>query len=89
MTVSVAQRLKVPEIQLVVNKVPSTYDQSDVKSKVQATYQCEVAALLPLSMDVAQNASSGLFCLDYPDQPFSMGVRQVAERLIRSSKVIA
>lgn len=86
-TVSVAKRLKVPDIQIVVNKVPPTYDLEDVKRKVEATYESNVAALLPLSMDVAQNASSALFCLQNPNHPFSVGVRAVADRFLSMAVV--
>jgi MinD-like ATPase involved in chromosome partitioning or flagellar assembly len=80
-TVDVARRLRVPAINLIVNKVPPEYDSADVKENVERAYNCEVAALLPLSIDVAQNASAGVFCLQKPDHPFSVGVRSVATAL--------
>lgn len=80
-TVDVARRLRVPEINLVVNKVPPGYDLADLQKKVETAYQCEVAALLPLSIEVAENASSALFCLHSPDHLFSQGIRRVAEKL--------
>jgi hypothetical protein len=48
---------------------------------VEVAYQCEVAALLPLSIEVAENASSALFCLRAPEHLFSQGVHQLAEKL--------
>ncbi|MEW5985413.1 MAG: MinD/ParA family protein [Chloroflexota bacterium] len=81
-TVEVARRLKVPEIMLVVNKVPPDYDFADVKRKVEQAYNCQVATLLPLSMDVAHTASSQIFCIQEPEHPFSQGVAELAHRLI-------
>lgn len=81
-TVDVARRLKVPEIRLIVNKVPPEYDAADVKRKVEQAYNCPVAALLPLSIDIAENASAHVFCLQDPDHPFSTGVRSVVEGLL-------
>ena len=63
------------------NKVPPDYDFADLKKKVESAYQCEVAALLPLAIEVAENASSALSCLRSPDHLFSLGVRQVAGKL--------
>jgi MinD-like ATPase involved in chromosome partitioning or flagellar assembly len=80
-TVSVARRLKVPQTFLIVNKVPPEYDLSDVKNKVEQAYGCQVAALLPLAVEVAQTASSQIFCTQEPDHPFSVGVRSLVERL--------
>lgn len=76
-TVDVARRLKVPDIFLVVNKVPPDYDFADVKHKVEEAYNAPVAALLPLSLDVAHVASSQVFCLQDPQHAFSQGVQEL------------
>lgn len=81
-TVDVARRLKVPDIRLIVNKVPPEYDFADVKSQIQQTYNCNVAALLPLSLDIAQNASSTVFCLQHQTHPFSASMSDVADYLL-------
>lgn len=80
-TVDVARRLKVPEILLVVNKVPPDYDFADVKRKVERAYNAPVATLLPLSLDVAHVASSMVFCLHEPQHEFSRGVQELVNRL--------
>lgn len=81
-TVEVARRLRVPKIQLVVNKVPPEYHIEDVRQKVVETYNCPVAALIPLSIDVAHMASAKVFCLQYPDHVFSKRVCEVVGQLI-------
>jgi septum site-determining protein MinD len=81
-TVQVARRLKVPNIELVVNKVPLVYDLDDMKQKVEQTYDCSVAALMPLAPEVAQNASAQVFYLQDPEHPFSRGIRNVTKRLM-------
>jgi septum site-determining protein MinD len=80
-TIDVARRLRVPEINLVVNKVPPEYDLDQVRIKVESTYQCNVAALLPLSFDVAQNASAQVFVLNQPEHDFSRGIGSVVRQL--------
>ncbi len=76
-TVDIARRLRVPEIHLVINKTPPKYDFDDVRRKVESAYDADVVALLPLSLDVAQNASAQVFCLDNPDHSFTQGVEKI------------
>lgn len=80
-TVDVARRLRVPEIHLVVNKVPPEYNIKDVREKVESAYACSVATLLPLSFDIANNGSSSVFCTNFPDHPFSQGIYSIAAQL--------
>jgi septum site-determining protein MinD len=47
-TVRVARQLDVPGLMLLVNNVPAVFDAAEVKAQVERTYQCEVAAVLPL-----------------------------------------
>jgi septum site-determining protein MinD len=80
-TVNVARRLKVPDTYLVVNKVPPEYDLEDVRQKVENAYNCKVATLLPLSMEVANLGSSQIFCSQEPDHVFSTGISQLVDQL--------
>lgn len=80
-TVEVARKLDVPRMYLTINKVLSSFAADEVKRKVEDTYGCEVAAVLPLSEDVVLLASSDVFCLRYPDHPFTQGVASIAGRL--------
>jgi MinD-like ATPase involved in chromosome partitioning or flagellar assembly len=84
-TVDIARRLDVPELLLLVNKVPSTLDPDEVASEVAAAYGAEVVGVLPLTEDLVTNASAGLFSLSDPDHPWSMTVRALARRLLPPS----
>lgn len=81
-TVEVARKLDVPRMVLVVNKTPMTFDFDDVKAKTEATYNCEVAAVLPHSDEMMTLASNGVFVIRYPDHPITNKLRHVAKRLI-------
>ena len=81
-TVSVARKLKVPEMMLVVNKSPSVFDDADVKARVEAAYDCEVAVVLPHSDDLMAFSSRGVFVLDQPDHPLVALYEQLAVRVI-------
>lgn len=81
-TVSVARRLGVPRMVLVVNKTPDVFDSAEVKARVEKTYDCEVAAVLPHSDEVMELSSAGVFALHHPDHPVTGLYRQVAARLM-------
>jgi MinD-like ATPase involved in chromosome partitioning or flagellar assembly len=80
-TVDVARKLEVPELYLVVNKVPSGVDTDDLRNQMQSAYNAETAAILPLAEEVVQNASSGLFSLTSPDHPWSVQIREIATKV--------
>lgn len=82
-TVDIARRLEVPELLLMVNKVPSTVDSDSLAKDVAAAYGVNVAGVLPLSEDMVSNASGGLFSLTSPDHPWSVALAGVADRLGR------
>jgi septum site-determining protein MinD len=76
--VSVARKLRVPHMLLVVNKTPAVFDAAEVKERVERTYRCEVAAVLPHSEELMVLSSVGVFALRYPDHPVTSLCRQVA-----------
>ena len=58
-TVEVARKLDVPRLLLVVNKVPEVFDTARCEERVEQTYDCEVAAVLPHSDEMMALASAG------------------------------
>jgi MinD-like ATPase involved in chromosome partitioning or flagellar assembly len=78
----VARKLDVPRLVLIVNKVPSVFDVADVRARVEQTYGCEVAAVLPHSDEIMTLASAGIFVLRYPDHPITAALKQVAAKLV-------
>lgn len=81
-TVEVARKLDVPMMYIVVNKVPQVLDMEDVKQRVEQTYHCEVATVLPHSDEMMALASSGIFSLRYPDHPVAVSYTRLAEKLM-------
>ncbi|NCY15737.1 MAG: MinD/ParA family protein [Actinobacteria bacterium] len=82
-TVDIARRLEVPELLLMVNKVPSNADPVIMAEDVSEAYDVEVAGVLPLSEDIVTNASGGLFSLTDPDHDWSRAIASVVDRLAR------
>ena len=81
-TVSVARKLRVPQMVLVVNKTPQVFDFGEVEDHVEEIYGCEVAAVLPHADEMMVLSSAGIFALRYPDHPVTELYRQVATRLM-------
>ncbi|MBN1663249.1 MAG: MinD/ParA family protein [Deltaproteobacteria bacterium] len=80
-TVEVSRQLEVPSLLLLVNKVPSILNMDDLKQKVEKTYNCPVAGLIPHSEEMMVLASSGIFALHYPHHPVTELYRRVADML--------
>ena len=80
-TVDIARRLDVPELLLLVNKVPSQADLAAVAEDVSRAYGAEVAGVLQLTEDMVTNASGGLFSITSPDHPWSRTLASVAARV--------
>jgi MinD-like ATPase involved in chromosome partitioning or flagellar assembly len=81
-TVSVARKLEVPRMLIVVNKLPPGFDAAEVRAQVERIYDCEVAAILPHSDDVMSLASAGIFSLRYPDHLVTQLLKDLAARVM-------
>lgn len=81
-TVEVARKLDVNHMMLIVNKVPQVFDFDEIKSDVEKTYNCKVAAILPHSDEMMVLASAGIFVLEYPNHPITKALQQVTADII-------
>lgn len=78
-TVDIARSLDVPNLFLLVNKALPKYDFSVIKHDIEAQFEATVTGVLPLSFDMAENASKDLFSLRYPDHEWSKSLRGVVD----------
>jgi MinD-like ATPase involved in chromosome partitioning or flagellar assembly len=81
-TADVARQLSAPCIKLVINKVPSKISPEILRQKVEQTYDIPVAGIFPLSEEMAQFGSTGLFCMQYPEDPFTQELMKVASHIL-------
>lgn len=81
-TVDIARSLDVPNLILMANKAVPKYDFKEIKKQIEDTFKAPVAGVLPLSFDLADNASRDLFSLRYPDHEWSKALRGVADILL-------
>ena len=87
-TVDVARKLDVPKTLLVVNKALPAFDFNVLREQVETTYDAPVAGIVPLSEEMVQLASSGIFCLRYPNHPFTQTVEGIVEQITGASQSI-
>ncbi|SRR5579883_596313 len=80
--VDIARELEVPKMLLVVNKALSKFNFEELRQKVQTIYEVPVAGVFPLCEEMVELASSGLFCFRYPDHPWAVEIRKVAQQVL-------
>jgi len=87
-TSRVAKELEVPAIYMVVNKAPVDLDPEAIKARVEETYGCEVAAVIPHSDDLMGLASEGIFALRYADHPVTNLYQAIAGKIDGALRVV-
>lgn len=81
-TVDLARKLKVPKMLLLINKVIKSLDLEDLQQQLEKAYQLPVAGTLPLSNEMIELGSRGVFALNYPKHPFTQVLETVAEEIV-------
>jgi septum site-determining protein MinD len=81
--VELARKLEVPEMFVIINKVPDGMDPDALKLRVEAMYSTEVAAVLPLCLEMAHTASGEIFANRYPTHPLTRSLEAVVQRIVR------
>ncbi|BAY50273.1 cobyrinic acid a,c-diamide synthase (plasmid) [Scytonema sp. HK-05] len=79
--VDVARKLEVPKMLLVVNKALLGFDFEALRQQVQKSYDATVASVLPVCEEMFHLASSDVFCLCYPEHPWTQQVNALAKLL--------
>jgi MinD-like ATPase involved in chromosome partitioning or flagellar assembly len=70
-TVEVARKLGVPKMYLLLNKVPESLDQDDLRKQAERLYSSHVAAMVPHSDKMMVLGSKSIFSLEFPDDPLT------------------
>lgn len=81
-TLQVARKLDIPKTFLVVNKVLPIYDSDTIQKQIEDKFQVPVVSICPLSEGMIQLGSAGIFIVEYPDDPYSACIRNVAANVI-------
>lgn len=81
-TLDVVKQLKVRKLFLVINKCHRLLNPEALKEKVSTTYGEPVAGLFPLSEELVQMASEGIFSLKYPAHAITQEFKKVAQQIL-------
>jgi septum site-determining protein MinD len=81
-TIELARKLGVPDLRLILNKVPSGTDPSMLRDKVHALFNVEVSGILPLTIEMAKTASGDIFSNRYPTHPLTVELKSIVDRLL-------
>lgn len=81
-TVELARRLEVRKAMVIINKVPASMDREMLCEQVKAAYGVEIAGVLPLSTQMAELASSGLFVNRHPQHELTKNLRQIVDQIV-------
>jgi MinD-like ATPase involved in chromosome partitioning or flagellar assembly len=81
--VELARKLEVPDMFLLVNKVPPDLDIVALREKIESLYEAPVEALLPLNTEMVRMGSRDVFSNRYPNHPFSQALVGVANRIMK------
>lgn len=81
-TVELARKLEMHEILIALNKVPSSANIDQLRRQVESAYGAPVIGALPLSEEIAELASAGIFVNRHPQHPVSKQLRGMADRLM-------
>ncbi|MEM7024549.1 MAG: MinD/ParA family protein, partial [Pseudomonadota bacterium] len=80
-TVEVARSLEVPNMTLVVNKTPASFEIEAVRRRVQETYDVESVTVLPHCDEMMALASGGIFSVNHPDHVLTGLYKDLAQSL--------
>jgi len=81
--VELARKLEVPEMLILLNKVPTDMDPAALRVQVEAMYKTEVAAVFPLSTEMVRMGSGDIFSNRFPDHPLTIELSNVARRIVK------
>ncbi|MCY2968181.1 MAG: MinD/ParA family protein [Planctomycetota bacterium] len=76
-TLELARKLDVRKILIVINKIPPAMDRELLRQQVEDAYRAPVVGMLPLSHEMAELASGGLFVNRFPQHPLTRELSNV------------
>lgn len=76
-TLSVAAKLQVPDIRIIVNKKPKIYDDKDIINQVESKFKCHVATIIPMLPLLIEAGSRYVIVLRHPDSEFTACIKEL------------
>lgn len=69
-------------VRVILNQVADRSQSQSLKDQVERAYRIPVAGVFEWTKEVAQTGNSRLFCLQYPEHPFTIGLRSLIARIV-------
>jgi MinD-like ATPase involved in chromosome partitioning or flagellar assembly len=76
-TLSVARKLQVPDIKIVINKKPSIYENKAIVKEVEKNFKTSVATIIPLLPVLIEAGSRYVVTLKHPDSEFTKRMQDI------------
>ena len=76
-TLSVARKLQVPEIRIIINKKPSIYENKAIIKEVESKFKARVATIIPLLPLLIEVGSRFVVTLRYPESEFTKNMQDI------------
>ena len=81
-TLQVARKLNTRRISLIVNKLLDKYDPEEVKEQISERFNVPVLGVFPVSENMIDLGSKGIFSLEFPNDPYTSEVKRVATTIM-------
>lgn len=76
-TLSVARKLQVPDIRIVINKKPGIYEDKAIVKEVESKFKANVATIIPLLPLLIEVGSRYVVCLRHPESEFTRNIEDI------------
>jgi MinD-like ATPase involved in chromosome partitioning or flagellar assembly len=81
-TLSVARKLQVPEIRIIINKKPGIYEDKAIISEVETKFKARVATIIPLLPLLIEVGSRFVVTLRYPESEFTKNIDDIYKLIL-------
>ncbi|RDE17204.1 MAG: CDP-3,6-dideoxy-D-glycero-L-glycero-4-hexulose-4-reductase [Candidatus Thorarchaeota archaeon] len=81
-TLSVARKLQVPEIRIIINKKPGIYEDKAITSEVESKFKARVATIIPLLPLLIEVGSRFVVILRYPENEFAKNIDDIYRMIL-------
>lgn len=81
-----AERMQIPNVSLLLNKVPGNLDLDYVRSEVEREFKSELTQLIPFSAELMSLASGSLFAVNYPWHAITGLLKEIGNILLAQER---
>lgn len=76
-TLSVANKLQVPDTRIIINKKPSIYEDKAIIEEVERKFKTKVVTIIPMLQILIEAGSRYIVCLKHPESEFTQHMQEI------------